>query len=149
MTSSTCIRPAGITSYLLMSPFLVVFAPLKAAVHGVVAGADALCIAACFTVAIYPWFYGRLKQISSRNFIIRQLISAHALPWFIQAVQFRQSNDHFISGRVRSWLGRKSWETAARMVCAEAPCLGLNMLQSKRSVILVVETVSASERYCN
>ena len=40
MTSSTCIRPDGITSYLLMSSCLVVFAPLKAAVHGVVAGAD-------------------------------------------------------------------------------------------------------------
>ena len=44
MTSSTCIRPDGITSYLLMSPCLVVFAPLKAAVHGVVAGADAFVL---------------------------------------------------------------------------------------------------------
>ena len=40
MTSSTCIRPDGITSYLLISPCLVVFAPLKAAVHGSVAAAD-------------------------------------------------------------------------------------------------------------
>ena len=36
------------------------------------------CIAAWFTVAIYPLFYGRLKQISSRICII-----IHALPWFI------------------------------------------------------------------
>ena len=40
MTSSTFIRPDGITSYLLISPCLVVFAPLKAAVHGAVAGAN-------------------------------------------------------------------------------------------------------------
>ena len=138
MTSSTCIRPAGIMLYLLTSPCLVVFAPLKA---------DA-CVAACFTVAIYPWFYGRLKQISSRICIIILLISAHPLPWYItpwgkqmtsgdvpcfaiRAVQFRQANDHFIFGSVRSRLGRKSWETAARMACAEAHCLGSTFFASK------------------
>ena len=42
---------------------MVVFTPSKATVHGVVAEADA-CVIACFTVAIYPWFNGRLKQIS-------------------------------------------------------------------------------------
>ena len=82
MTSSTCIRPAGITSYLLTNPCLVLFAPLKATVHGVVTGADA-CVAACFTMATYPWFYERLKQISSRICIIIQLILTHALPCFI------------------------------------------------------------------
>ena len=41
------------------------------------------CNAACFTVAIYPWFYGKLKQISSRICIFILLISAHALPLFI------------------------------------------------------------------
>ena len=44
---------------------------------------ERFCIATCFTVATYPWFYGRLKQISSRICIIIELISAHALPWFI------------------------------------------------------------------
>ena len=82
MTSSTCIPPAGITSYLLMSVCLVVFAPLKATVNGLVAGADA-CVAVCFTLVIYPWFYGRLKQISSRICINILLISAHSLPWYI------------------------------------------------------------------
>ena len=82
MTSSTCIRPAGITSYLLTNPCLVVFAPLKATVHGVVAGADA-CVATCFIVAIYPWFYGRLKQIINRICISILLISVHSLPWYI------------------------------------------------------------------
>ena len=108
-------------------------------------GADA-CVAACFTVAIYPWFYGKLKQISSRICIIILLILAHPLPSYItpweeqmtsgdvpcfaiRAVQFRRANDHFsfgrvrsrlhfIFGRVRSRLGRKSWETAARVACA-------------------------------
>ena len=42
----------------------------------------------------------------------------------IRAVQFRRANDHFIFGKVRSRLGRKSWETAARLACAEAHCLG-------------------------
>ena len=140
MTSLTCIRPADITSYLLMSPCLVVFAPLKVTVHGVVAGADA-CVAACFTVAIYPSFYGRLKQISCRICIIILLISAHPLPWYItpweeqmtsgdvpcfaiRAVQFRRANDHFIFCRVRSRLRMKSCKTAARMACTEAHCLG-------------------------
>ena len=41
MTSSTGIRPDGITSYLLMSAGLVVCAPLKAAVH---AGSDAFVL---------------------------------------------------------------------------------------------------------
>ena len=79
MTSSTCIRPAGITSYLLTSPLLVVFVPLKATVHSVVAGTNAY-LAACFTVAIYPCFHGRLKQTSRRICIIILLISVHHLP---------------------------------------------------------------------
>ena len=36
------------------------------------------------------------------------------------AVRFRQANDHFSFGRVRSRLGRKSWVSAARVACAEA-----------------------------
>ena len=48
-------------------------------VHGVVAGADAY-LAACFTVAIYPCFHGRLKETSRRICITNQLISAHHLP---------------------------------------------------------------------
>ena len=145
MTSSTCIRPVGIMSYLLTNPCLVVFAPLKATVHGVGAGADA-CVAACFTVAIYPWFY---RKIISRICIIILLISAHSLPWFIirwvkqitsgdgcplfaiRAVQFRRANDHFIFGRVRSRLGRKSLVAAARVACAEVHCLGSILYASK------------------
>ena len=147
MTSSTCIRPAGITSYLLTNLCLVVFVPLKATVHGVVAGADAR-VTACFTVAIYAWFYGRLKQISSRIWIIILLISAHALPWFIipweeqmtsddvlyfliQVFQFRRAKDHFIFGRVRSRLRRKSWVAAARVACAKVHCLGSKLYPSK------------------
>ena len=147
MTSSTCIRPSGITSYLLMCPCLVVFAPLKATFHAVLAGADAR-VAACFTVDIYPWFYGRLKQIISRISIIILLILAHALPWFItpweeqmtsgdvpcfaiRAVQFSRANDHLIFGRVRSRLGRKSWVAAAKVTCAEAHCLGSKFYASK------------------
>ena len=143
MTLSTCMRPAGITSYLLMSLCLVVFVT----VHGVVAGADD-CVATCFTVTIYSWFYGRLKQISSRICIIILLIWAHPLPWYItpwqeqitpgdvpcfaiRAAQFRRANDHFIFGRVRSRLGRKSWETAARIACAEEHCLGSKFYASK------------------
>ena len=81
MTSSTCIRPDGITSYLLMSPCLVVFAPSKAAVHGVVAEAVVLQPA-----SLWPYirrFYGRLKQTNKLICIIILLIWAHALPWFI------------------------------------------------------------------
>ena len=128
-----CIRPAGITSYLLMSPCLTNFAPLKATVHGVVAGADA-CVAACFTMDIYPWFYGRMKQTSRPICLIFPLISAHPLPRYItpweaqmtsgdvpcfaiRAIQFRRANDHFIFGMVRSRFGRKNWETAARVAC--------------------------------
>ena len=123
------------------------FRSFKGHRYGVVVGADA-CVAACFTVAIYPWFYGRLKQISSRICIIVLLISAHPLPWYmtpweeqmtsgdvpcfaIRAVQFRRANDHFILGRVTNQLGRKSWETAARMACAEAHSLGFKFYASK------------------
>ena len=126
---------------------LIVFAPLEATVHGVVAGADAW-VAACFIVAICPWFYGRVKQISIRICIIILLISSYPLPWYItpweeqmtsgdvpcfaiRAVQFRQANDHFIFCRVRSRFGRKSWETAARVACAEAHCLGSKLYASK------------------
>ena len=140
-------RPDGITSYFLMSSCLVVFAPLKATVHGIVAGVDAR-VAACFTVAIYPWFYRRLKQISSRICIIILLILAHLLLWnitpwaeqmtsgdvpcfAIRAVQFRRANDYFKFGRVRSRLGRKSWETVTRVACAEAHCLGSKFYASK------------------
>ena len=55
MTSSTCIRPDGITSYLLMSPCLVVFAPLKAADHGVVAGADTFVLQ---PATLWPYIRG-------------------------------------------------------------------------------------------
>ena len=109
--------------------------------------ADA-CVAACFTAAIYSSFCGRLKQISSRICIIILLISAHPLPWYItpweeqmtsgivacfaiRAVQFRWANDHFIFGRDGSRLGMESWETAARMACAEAHCLGSKFYASK------------------
>ena len=37
-----------------------------ATVHRSVTGAD-VCVAACFTVAKYPWFYGRLKQTSKMD----------------------------------------------------------------------------------
>ena len=95
ITSSTCIRPAGITSYLLTSPQWVIFAPLKNTVHGVVAVADA-CVAACFTVAIYPWFYGRLKQTNKRICIIILLISSHALPWFITPWKAQMTSDEVL-----------------------------------------------------
>ena len=88
-------------------------------------------------VAIYPWFYRRLKQTSRRICIIILLILAHPLPWYvtpweeripsgnvlcfaIRAVRFRRANDHFSFGRVRSRLGRKSWVAATRVACAEA-----------------------------
>ena len=126
---------------------MVAFAPLKATVHGVVARADA-CVAACFTVAMYPWFYGRLKQTSRRICIIIILISAHPLPWFItqweehmtsrdvlcfaiRAVQFVERTITSFFGRVRSRLGRKSWVAAARVACAEAQCLGCKFYASK------------------
>ena len=52
------------------------------------------------------------------------MTSGDVLCFTIRAVQFRRANDHIIVGRVRSRLGRKSWETAARVACAEANCLG-------------------------
>ena len=55
MTSSTCIRPDGITSYLLMNPCLVVIAPLKATVHGVVAGADTFVLQ---PASLWPYIRG-------------------------------------------------------------------------------------------
>ena len=147
MSSSTCIRPTGITSYLLTNPCLVVFAPLKATVHSVIAEADAF-VAACFTVAIYPWFYEKLKQISSRICIIILLILAHSLPWYItpwekqitsgnilcsQSERFNSVERTITSffGRVRSRLGGKSWVAAARVACAEAHCLGSKFYASK------------------
>ena len=72
-----------ITSYLLMSPCLIIFAPLKAAVHGVVTGADAFVLQ---PASLWPYirrFYGRLKHTKKLICIIILLISAHALPWFI------------------------------------------------------------------
>ena len=51
--------------------------------------------------------------------------------FIIRAVQFRRANDHFIFGRVRSRLGKKSGETAARMVCTESHCLGSKFYVSK------------------
>ena len=97
------------------------------------------CIAACFTVAIYPWFYGKLKQISSLICIIILIISTHALPWFITpweeqitsgdvvCSQSRQFNSvertitSFLVGlELRSRLGRKSWVAATRVACAKA-----------------------------
>ena len=55
MTSSTGIRPDGITLCLLMRSFLVVYAPLKAAVHGVVAGADAFVMQ---PASLWPYIRG-------------------------------------------------------------------------------------------
>ena len=46
----------------------------------------------------------------------------------IRAVQFRRVKDHSMFGRVGSRLGRKSWETAARVACAETHCLGSNFM---------------------
>ena len=52
------------------------------------------------------------------------MTSGDVLCFAIRPFQFHRANDHFIFGRVRSRLGRKSWETAARVACAEAQCLG-------------------------
>ena len=86
------------------------------------------CIVACFTVAIYPWFYGKLKQISSRICIIIQLISAHALPWFITPWEeqitsgdvlcsqsgrfnsFERTITSFLVGLEVGWEGRVGWQ---------------------------------------
>ena len=73
---------ASITSWLLTSPQSAVLALSKAIFHDVVAGADAR-VAACFTVALYPWFYGRLQQTSGRNCIIILIIRAQLSPWNI------------------------------------------------------------------
>ena len=105
-------------------------------------------VAACFTEAIYLWFYGRLKQTSRRICIIILLISAHPILWYIttweeqmisgdvlcfaiRAVQFCRANDHFIFDRVRSQLRRKSWVAAARVAGVEAHCLGSKFYASK------------------
>ena len=127
MTSSTYIRPDGITSYLLMSPCLIGFAPLKATVHGFVAGADAR-VAAWFTVEIYPSFYGSLKQYSSRICIIILLISAHPLPWYITPLEEQMTSGDvscsqserfnsvertitlFLVGLEVGWEGRVGWQ---------------------------------------
>ena len=55
MTSSICIRPAGITSYLLTSPWLVAFAPLKVTVHGVDAEVDASVAVCCGIISVVLW----------------------------------------------------------------------------------------------
>ena len=64
---------ASITSLLLPSSLSSVLAPYKPTVHDVLAGVDTR-VAACFTVVLCPWLYGRMQQISGRNCIIILLI---------------------------------------------------------------------------
>ena len=59
------------------------------------------------------------------------MTSRDVLCFAIRAVSFRRANDHFIFGRVRSRLGRKSWMAAARVACAEAHCFGSTFYASK------------------
>ena len=78
---------------------------------------------------------------------MEQMTLGDVLCFAIRAVQCRRANDHFIFGRVRSRLGKKSWETVAKVACAEAHCLGsVGLLNAAiRSPVILYGRISGSD----